>query len=179
MKKLKKLTWTYPVKRTSSVKLTTVAIDCQSWVSRNFREAEDTSQVIDFPLSDRQQQNFKRIWSLDTYVTVNSGPAQLLFPKEISPSEKEMSYVRMKDIISLMSTVVPSRRDSVNPLPAGTVNPLRVTVVHLTAFATSSIREIRTCVIRDVFSYHQESRSCPHKMLEKPWSTRQRSKKGK
>ena len=45
-----------------------------------------------------------------------------------------------KDMISLILTVVPSRSDSVNPLPAGTVNPLRVTFVHLTAFATSAVR---------------------------------------
>jgi len=46
-------------------------------------------------------------------------------------------------MISLMLTVVPSRRDNVNPLPAGTVNPLRITFVHWTASATSAIREIR------------------------------------
>ena len=41
-----------------------------------------------------------------------------------------------------MLTVVPSRRDREKVSPAGTVNPLMFTVVHLTASSTSSRDEI-------------------------------------
>ena len=41
-----------------------------------------------------------------------------------------------------MLTVVPSRRDREKVSPAGTVNPLMFTVVHLTALETSLMDEI-------------------------------------
>jgi hypothetical protein len=41
-----------------------------------------------------------------------------------------------------MLTVVPARRFSANVLPAGTMNPLMLTVVHLTALLTSFKDEI-------------------------------------
>lgn len=40
-----------------------------------------------------------------------------------------------------MVTVVPVAKLNVKASPAGTVNPLRVMLVHFTAFATSSCRD--------------------------------------
>lgn len=93
------------------------------------------------------------------YLTVKSGPAQLRFPKKISPSAKVMRMYGMKISLRLLSmqyllmfTVVPVCKASVNPCPAGTVKLLRFTVVHWTAVATSTslIRHIATDVYKEM-----------------------------
>ena len=71
---------------------------------------------------------------------VKSGPDQLLFPNKMSPSAskgiRHEEYEQRKDILRL--TFEPLARERLKPLPAGTVNPLILTVVHSLAAATSS-----------------------------------------
>lgn len=83
-----------------------------------------------------------------SHLTVKSGPAQLLFPKDMSPAGKQISAVRSRYtgvIFEPMVTVVPLAKLSVSPSPAGTVKPFKVMLVHLTAAATSAIWTIRIC----------------------------------
>jgi hypothetical protein len=78
------------------------------------------------------------------YLIIKRGPAQLAFPNEISPSRIEVieSFWCRKMGHSLIVTVVPVSRLKVKLFLAGTVKPLIVIVVHLTASATSE--DVRT-----------------------------------